>query len=185
MTATPYLVEALPSTPVVDGVTAAVVCANSSAEAYGMLAARFADADARWTGGTVTSLATPPNDWGGFTMRVLLTKTGQTSIDVSVTGAAASNFATFVGLMVTALNATAIDGAAFSTDTLKVAETTDAKGDWTCQFWLTAPNGAELGDLYVSSITHQGSSGAAVTVALVANGTLSRSVAPTLVAQYA
>lgn len=189
MAATPFLVVAALAAgqTIFDNTNSAAVNANSSTEAKNMAAAMFpGDSDGKWSGATVTDLSTPPNDWEDFVLRARLVDpvTPFTVIDVSVTGASGNSFATLIGALVTALNATAINGAAFDTDTLTVAETTDGRGDWTCQFFMTAPNGAELADLYVSEITDGGSAADAVTVELVANGTLSRSVSPTVVSAF-
>ena len=187
MTATPYLVTSAAAATKFDGVDAMVINANSSAEAKALAGAAYeGEAEGRWSGATVTSLATPPNDWEGFVLRARLTdnNTPFTVIDVSVTGGSGDAFTDLAADLVTALNATAINGAAFATDTFKLAETTDGRGDWIAEFWLLAPNGADLTDLYVDTVTDQGSSGSAVTVALIANGTLSRSVAPTVVSAF-
>lgn len=187
MAATAYLVTPAAGSRAVDGVENLVVCANSTAEAK-LMAASYSDhdSDARWSNATVTSINTDPNDFENFVLRVIATDpvTPFTVIDKSVTGTAAESFATLIGRLATELNTTAIDGAAFGTDTLKVAETTDGMGDWDVQFFFTAPNGADLTDLYLSAITDGGSSGAALTVALIASGTLSRTVSPKVYATY-
>lgn len=186
MADTPYLLAANPAATVNSGVNVMAVSANSEAEAEAMAAAEFVgDSNLRWTAPTATSLSSAPNNWGGFVVRVLLTKAEEDDIDVSYTGTDTQSFANLMTGIVAALNATDdIAGAAFDTDTLTISDDTDALGDYTAQFFLTAPNGAPLADLYVDEITHEGSSGDDLAVALVASGTLSRTVSPTVVGVY-
>lgn len=182
-----YVVTADESSTVVEGITIMAISATNAAEAEAMASAEYlGESNLRWTAPTPVSLATPPNDWVSYVARCKVSKTGETTIDVSVTGASTNTFAQFMALMVTALNATAIDNAAFTSDTLTVATGSggDDLGDWKVEFWLTHPNGAPLEDLYVATITDEGVSTAALSVAFVANGTLSRSVAPEVVGVY-
>lgn len=189
MADTPYLLAANQAATVIEGVNVMAVSANSEAEAEAMAAAEFVgDSNLRWTAPTATSLASAPNNWGGFKVRVLITAEGEDDIDVSYTGTDTQSFANLMTGIVAALNATAIDHAAFDTDTLTVASSADTDdddlGDRTVQFFLTAPNGAPLEDLYVDSITHEGEATDQLEVVLVASGTLSRTVSPTVVGVY-
>lgn len=186
MADTPYLLAANQAATVIEGVNVMAVSANSEAEAEAMAAAEYVgDSNLRWTAPTATSLGSAPNNFGGFTMRVVLSKDGEDDIVASYTGTDTQSFANMMTGIVAALNALGdIAGAAFDTDTLTISDETDALGDYSVQFFFTAPNGAPLEDLYVDSITDGGSASDDLEVVLVANATLSRTVSPTVVGVY-
>lgn len=187
MAATPYLLTANPAATLKEGVNVMAVNANSEAEAEAMASAYYdGDSNLRWTAPTATSLGTPPNDWEGWSMSVVVSKTGQTSKTASATAGSGDAFTDLIGDLVTAINATSIDGAAFDTDTLTVAAGTGADdlGDWSVEFSFKDPNGVEYSDLYVDSITDGGASTDDLEVVFVASGTLSRTVTPTVVGVY-
>jgi hypothetical protein len=169
-----------------ENVVALAVAANSDDEAEQIAKALYGgDSDKKWEDTVITDLtAVTTALWGGWTARVIATDpvTPFTVIDVSVTAAATDTFAALMADMVTALNATAINGAAFTSDTLKVAETTDGIGDWAVVFSLTDPDGVEFADLYVDTITDGGVTGAVLTVALKA--AFDRTLPPRVVAEH-
>lgn len=92
---------------------------------------------------------------------------------ISVTGAASATPDSIAALAVTALNATdSIAGAAYDAtgNVLTVAETTDGIGDHTVvQRWIP-PWGESSFSAFEGSITDGGSAGAALTVAMPADG---------------
>lgn len=187
MTATPYLLTANAAATLKDGVNVMAVNANSEAEAEAMASAHYdGESNLRWTAPTATSLGTAPNDWEDWTMTVTLSKTGEDDIVATATAGSGDAFADLIGDLVTALNATAIDNAAFDTDTLTVASGggDDDLGDYSVAFSFTSPNGTEFSDLYVDSITDGGASTDDLEIVLVANATISRTVTPTVVGVY-
>lgn len=187
MTATPYLLTANAAATIKANTDVMAVNANSEAEAEAMASAYFdGDSNTRWTAPTATSLGTAPNDWEDWVLTVTLSKTGEDDIVASYTGDSADAFTDLTTGIVAALNATAIDNAAFDTDTLTVASGggDDDLGDYTVAFSFKAPNGAEFSDLYVDSITDGGASTDDLEIVFIANATLSRTVTPTVVGVY-
>lgn len=159
----------------VNGVNAMVVEADSAAIAKRLCAAQVGS-DADWVAATATDLtAAFAADFTGFTYRIRIgaapDAVGADIVDVSYVGVASDTVDLIGAALVTALNATAqIAGAAYNTSTnvLTIAETTDALGDHSVNV-ETIPNGAggSLSDLF-STVVHQGASGDALKVTLVA-----------------
>ena len=127
-----------------------------------------------WANATATALAAGA-DLQGWRLRVAIIGA---AVDVTVTGAAAATVDSIGALAVTALNATAaIAGAAYnsSTNVLTIAETTDALGNKSVLAELYPPTGGSFGNptvaipSFVSTVVHNGSSGAALKCTLVAS----------------
>jgi hypothetical protein len=116
-----------------NGIKGAVVYANDATDAKALLEALYSDdVDGNWANATATAIAAAAN-MVGWTLRVqVLTPEGVSLYDVEVIGAGADDtIDEIAALMVIALNATAIDGAAYNSGTqvLTIAETTDNLGD--------------------------------------------------------
>lgn len=160
--------------PTRDGVKGAVVVAEDSADAKAMLKAMHAgDVDAGWDNATYTAMAAGA-DLDGWSLRIVVTSpAGVVVADETVTGDSSNKTVDAISaLMVTALNATDdIDGAAYnsSTNVLKVAETTDALGDHHVFAELYSPGSNVPIPGFIGTITDEGSSGSALTVAMAAD----------------
>lgn len=138
------------------------------------------DAAGIWDNATVTEIATAADleDWT-FSMRIYDPALGpddESTIEVSVTAVDTDDIDDVGGDLVTALNGTdAISGAAYNTGTnvLTIAETTDGIGDWHVDIYASAPAalgfdpGVNLAPMFHGTITHEGSTGAALAVTLV------------------
>lgn len=118
-----------------------------------------------------TAIAAATN-WAGWTahVQVVHPTTGATVVDVSVE--AVDTLDNLGAALVTALNATApIAGAAYnsSTQTLKVAETTDNLGAHYLYFDLIPPGKTKAVNSSLSTKTHHGSAGAALSQVFAAD----------------
>jgi hypothetical protein len=126
---------------VVDQKKSCLVWANSSADALKQVAAaRDGDVDATWLAGTATALTTP-TDYVGWIFSIHLVTH---AITASYTAIAADTIDLIGAGLVLALNATAIDHAAYTagTNTLRVAQgSSDAMGDDTFTVTVTPPSG--------------------------------------------
>lgn len=155
---------------------AAVVIANGTTEAKKMAGGVFdGDAQAVWDAATVTSLATLPAiaalPLTGWVFNVQVGASGANA-NVTVTGDSDDTLDDIGAKLVVALNATAINGAAYNTSTnvLTVAETTDTLGDKDVTILVTPPTGFFIGSFtwvqadLVASVTDLGSSGAALKI---------------------
>lgn len=140
------------------------------------IAANFRDGEGeQWEQATVTAIEAG-SDFEGWTFRVTVSDTTDGSVvaDVTVTGAASDGLAEIGADLVTALNGTAsIAGAAFATSTLTVAETTDSLGDHKVGIEILPPaadyEGRRHIESFVTSITDEGASGAALSIVFSAD----------------
>ena len=157
----------------VNGVDALVVFAHDSTDAKAIAKAMFGgDANAAWAGATVTAIAAAA-DFEGWRLRVRVSATQHgvaSAFDHTSVGLAGAAVADIAALMVTALNATHIDGAAFAGSTLKIAETTDGVGDSTVAVFFYPPLAQCKRDVsitdFITNLVHEGVAGAALTVDL-------------------
>lgn len=167
------------SAPNVHQSNALVVAAETAADARVFAASHF-NGDASWTDATVVALTEETLDASasqlGYVWQIIVTgAAGQTAdpIVVSVTGTGTDDLDAIAALLVTALNATEIDGAAYAAPNLTVAATpTDDFGDATVIVKVTPPSGntnADLESIFVVGITHEGAAAAALTVELPAD----------------
>jgi hypothetical protein len=159
-----------------DGVDSLVVWAEGTTDAKLIAKAQqigTAASDAAWDAATVTALAATA-DFEGWRLRVTVTGLPTADIDLTVVGTSSDDMDAVAALMVTALNATAdIAGAAYSSGTLTISETTDGNGDDTVTVEIFAPlSNSDFPDPsfsftnLIGTITHEGSSGAALSVVL-------------------
>lgn len=175
-----YLVYFDPQMPVGarNGVKAAVVYAADEADAKALLKALYSDdLDASWANASAVAI-NAGTDLNGWTLRVqVITPEGVVLADVNATGDGTNNtMDEIAALIVTALNATDdIAGAAYnsSTNTLKVAETTDNIGDHRVIVFFYPPGQTtqvkkDFPGL-VGTITDEGNANAALTVVLGAD----------------
>lgn len=149
------------------GANACIVEAASTTIAKQMAAAIMQGEGNAWiTNGTATEI-TVAADWNGWTVDIVIS--GGVG-HVSFVGTATDNTMDEIAAqLVTQLNALAlIAGAAYnaSTNTLTVAETTDALGDKTIYVSIIPPGGSSSVAGLVGAITHGGASSAALSVIL-------------------
>lgn len=169
------VLPATAKTHLVNGVDSLIVTAQAADEAL-LVAQAYLNlpSDAAWAAATATVLA-DAGDLADWRCRVTVTTSGGTKgdvADVTVTGVTVADFDTIAALLVTALNATAsIAGAAYSTPTLTIAETTDSLGDHTATVELLPPTTWSDPTIpfpdFRTGITHEGASGAALSCTLV------------------
>lgn len=153
---------------------AAVVYADNATDARELLEALYSgDSDALWANSTATAMAAAANmlGWG---MRVIVRDNVTLAIvaDCSVTNTGSDDTIDELGaLMVIALNATAaIAGAAYSSNVLKVAETTDGLGDNIVEAYIYSTYSTAVPiPGFVGVITDGGASSDALTVAVCAD----------------
>jgi len=166
------------------GANAMIVSAADATDALAICQAKFGG-DSSWADATFTAIAdvtqATANGLVGWTVTVKVNTT--VPISVSYTGTATNDTIDEIGAaLVTLLNATAIDGAAYSANVLKVAETTDGIGDKTVTVTFTPPAATYPEAVHipgmVGTIVHEGVSGAALTVAFKAD----TYVVPTVIA---
>ena len=138
---------------------------------------------AAWTAATATALVvgTELEGWT-FTVNLVDPVTPFTELSVSHTATNGQVIDDVGTALATALNATAIDGAAYNTGTnvLTIVETTDSMGDWVIEAYATPPSTATstsligFGDTgarvtgFFGAITAAGAAGIARTSTLVA-----------------
>lgn len=138
---------------------------------------------AAWTAATATALVVG-TELEGWTFTINLTDpvTPFTELSVSHTATNGQVIDDVGTALATALNATAIDGAAYNTGTnvLTIVETTDSMGDWVIEAYATPPSTATstsligFGDTgarvtgFFGAITAAGAAGIARTSTLVA-----------------
>lgn len=138
---------------------------------------------AAWTAATATALVVG-TELEGWTFTINLTDpvTPFTELSISYTGLTGEVVDDIGTALATALNATAIDGAAYNTGTnvLTIVETTDSMGDWVIEAYATPPSTATstsligFGDTgarvsgFFGAITAAGAAGIARTSTLVA-----------------
>ena len=138
---------------------------------------------AAWTAATATALVVG-TELEGWTFTINLTDpvTPFTELSVSHTATNGQVIDDVGTALATALNATAIDGAAYNTSTnvLTIVETTDSMGDWVIEAYATPPSTATstsligFGDTgarvtgFFGAITAAGAAGIARTSTLVA-----------------
>lgn len=157
----------------------AVVCFAADATAAKEVAEAYFDGEGvLWTSSdcTVAEIVADA-DFNGWTFKVRVLDGLGAGADepgeVTVAGDATDNTIDEIGaLLVTGLNAlTGIAGASYNStsNTLTVAETTDALGDQTVEVEIIPPNGYSSVDSLVGTITHEGASGDALTVVLPAD----------------
>lgn len=160
-----------------DGVKSAIVVAESAADARAALKAQYGnDSDAGWANATVTAMAAGA-DLAGWTLHLDLIKptakadgSADVLVSVDVVGVAADTFDTIGAAAVTALNATVIGHAAYASNVLTVAGTLDGKGDHRLVAAFYPPGERKVAvPGFLGAVTHQGSSGAAVSVAFAAD----------------
>lgn len=113
----------------------AVVCwAEDAAQAKGIAKASMVnDSNASWDNATATALVTGTELEGWvFTITLRDPLTPFTELSVSVTGANGNAVDDIGAALVTALNATVIDAAAYvaGTNTLTIVDVADGMGDW-------------------------------------------------------
>lgn len=170
-----------PGATVRGGVRHAIVQAESNADARALANGYYSNDPANFwnsTDTTVLALQAPnvPSNWDGVTMRVRIYDTdGALVVDVSATGSGGATPATIAASLVTALNATAlIAGAAYGSDILTIAETTDGIGDHTVViecFPSTTFGGdattAIEGVFSGGSLVHEGAAGDALEIEFV------------------
>ncbi len=153
-----------------EGVRSVVVYAESTAQAKEAANALYGG-DSSWANATVTAIAAPAN-YSGWTLRLRLAApnapAGTYAFDVSVTGDATNDtIDELAALAVTALNATAIDNAAYNSTTqvLTVAGAADNLGQYVLQAEFTHPDfQLPISSLIVSKTDAAGSAATAVTV---------------------
>lgn len=174
-----YLLENLAS-PNVHQTRRLVVQAESAADAK-VMAASYFDGDGSWADATATALTATTLDTAGsmtgWVWTIKITGAAGQSVDpieVSVTGDSDDDLDDIAGKLVTALNATEIDNAAYAAPNLTVASGSggDDLGDAQVEVVVNPPSGntiADLSSLLVASITDEGLASAALTVALVAD----------------
>ena len=164
----------------VSGKRGLVVVAEAAADAQVFAASHF-NSDSTWATSTTTALTEDTLDASaamlGYTWRITIT--GPTITDgkqgVSATGTGTDDLDAVAALLVTALNGLAdIAGAAYAAPNITVASGAggDDLGDHKVTVSVFPPSGntnADLQSLFVASITDEGASNAALTVALVAD----------------
>lgn len=146
---------------------ALLLWANDEAQAKA-LAGAYAKAPALWDTATATEIAAQAT-YEGWRFRI----TVGTSIDVTVTADSDDTMDDIGAKLVTALNATAINGAAYTagSNTLKIVETTDNLGAAAIGVYVMAPLG-RFGEAdhnftsFWSSLTAPGAAGIARSVVL-------------------
>lgn len=155
---------------------AMVVFAADATAAKEICAAKYPGDGLAWANDSTVTQIVQDADFNGWTLRVFIQSglgDGSESGEFIVTGDATNNTIDEVAaLMVTALNAHAdIAGAAYNatSQTLKVAETTDGLGDQTIEVTLTPPGGESAIPSLIGTITDGGASGDALTVVLPAD----------------
>lgn len=155
-----------------DGKNAAIVQADSVADAKQIMKAYVGTPkDGAWSEATVTLLSEATN-LVGWRTRITIKDTGGSVVEqVTVTSVDTDDFDDIGGDLVTALNATtSIAGAAYSTPNLTIAETTDGLGDHTVVCELLPPTTWDDPNIVLSglfgTLTHEGASGAALSVVL-------------------
>jgi hypothetical protein len=155
-----------------DGKDVALVWAESEDDAKDIVKSSFdGDSNSLWEGSTVTEVEAPA-DMEGWTVRVVVTdpegENGPEIVaDVEATGAEGDDITDILADVATALNALDnIDGAAFATATLKVAETTDNLGDHEVAVYVLAPGYDDPKSIegFVTTITDGGAADDALTV---------------------
>jgi hypothetical protein len=140
-----FKVESAPGAPVprFNGIDAYVVQANNSTEAKALAkGAVNGDSDAVWDAATVTDLSTAgPVALTGWVFAIGINTASP--IAVSVTGDSDDTLDDVGAKLVTALNATVINAAAYNTGTnvLTVAAVADGIGDKTVTITVTPPEG--------------------------------------------
>lgn len=167
-----FLVELPPACGLTlkNNIDSMIVFATDAADAKAMAQSLIdGDNDALWAGATVTQVIAAA-DMEGWRLRVAILNAA-TPIDITVVGAAAATIDTIAALMVTALNATVIDGAAYSAgNLLTVAAIADNLGDKTLTVQFLPPAATHPGAKpipgLVGAIVHQGIAGAVLTAQL-------------------
>ncbi len=163
-----------------DGYDSVVVNAVDAAQAKAVAKMVYgADVDVQWDNATVTDLAAA-TDWAtpqlwNFRVKVRHPTTGDTVHNVTVKSSAGDNtIDEIAALLVTALNATAINGAAYvsATNVLTIAAVGDNIGDHYVE--LSAwPDGlleqTGFSAAFFGAPTHGGIAGAALATTLAAN----------------
>jgi hypothetical protein len=156
---------------------AITVHANSDADAIAVAQSMYdGDINALWALATVTTMAAAAN-MVGWRLHVKVTSPlGVDVVDITVVGAGADDtIDEIAALMVIALNATVIDGAAYNagTQVLTIAETTDGLGDHQAYVEWFPPAADVQKDVavpgFVVSQVDGGASGDALTVTFPAD----------------
>jgi hypothetical protein len=121
--------------------------------------------------GTALALAliAAGGDLEGYVFNIVVTTA---AIDVTYTGLAGDTIDDVGAALVILLNATAIDGAEYSTTTklLTIADIADGIGDDTVVFTVTDPAEADVSATFATDIVHEGIAGAVLTSVLRAPG---------------
>lgn len=160
----------------VNGVNGMVIVAETAADAKAIAQSKFGnDSNFLWANATATAAAATA-DMAGYTLNIkIISPAGATVVNVTVTGAASATLDSIGALAVTALNATApIAGAAYASNSLKVAETTDNLGDHRLVVTFAPPVATYEVPKHIpgliGSLTHQGIVAAVLTVPFAADG---------------
>jgi len=173
-----FLVDNSSKTTVV-GSSKLLVAAESAADAKVFASSHF-NGDSSWSDSTDQAITTETLDavssMVGYKWEIRVAGAAGQTVDpiiVSVTGSGTDDLDAVAAKLVTALNATEIDGAAYAAPNLTVAaQTTDDFGDGKVTVTVTPPSGntrSDLSSIFVASITDEGVAGADLTVALVAD----------------
>lgn len=183
-----FLVEAPVSSGVTTqgGVDRCVVFAEDAAMALEMAQSLNSQGgNANWAAGTATAVVAP-SDFTGWRMQIIISDTaGADIVDVTHTGIASDGLDEFGDALVILLNATApIANSAYvgATQTLTIATGSggDDLGDHTVQVLMFPPvsNGGEDVSIteYLSTLTHEGLSTAALTQVFAADAVVVCSV---------
>ena len=155
-----------------------IVGANNAADAKTFAVSHF-NGDSSWADATATAIATSTLDASasmlGWVWKISIAGgAAQTvdPIDVTYTGAGTDDLDDVAAELVTLLNATEIDNAAYAAPNLTLSSIADDIGDAEVVVKVTPPSGntkTDLNALFVASITDGGIAGAALVVALVAD----------------
>lgn len=157
-----------------------LVQAETEADAKVMAASHF-NGDGSWANATATALTASTLDADasllGWTFKIVVTGAAGQTVDpivASTVGAGTDDLDAVAADLVTALNATEIDNAAYAAPNLTVSSIADGIGDATVVLEVYPPSGnttANLAALFTGAggITHEGIAGAALVIALVAD----------------
>lgn len=177
MAASAFLVKLADDAPVTkfQGGNAMVVWADDATMAKQVASSWFDGDSTVWTDSTTTATAivADADSWENFSVNIVVAHPTTYAIVANVTVDGDSTNDTIdeiAAALVTALNATTINGAAYNstTNVLKVAETTDGIGDHTvtAKVYRKADPAKQAIPTLIGTVTHQGASGDALTIQL-------------------
>lgn len=160
-----------------DGADAMVIFAADATQAKQMAAAKYDGDGSSWASNSTATEIAVAADWAGWTFKVTILggfgSGGADSASVTVLADATTNTMDEVGAaLATALNALdGIAGAAYTavSNTLKIAETTDALGDQQVVVTITPPNGKSGIASLVGTIVDGGAEADVLSVVLPAD----------------